>query len=665
MKHKISIFIILLTSCVFAVAQQMQGLAGPYTSKKYLLDQWFGINSQWIYPSRAYLKTVPASHFLQGVGINFNLSNENFDVVAQMLATHGFKRIRIEIDWGDLDYQTESNISSQPGLIAALQVAQKWGLRPLIVLNANQGNPCPHLAMIHTVMADAPQGARTVQLDGTSDLVVDYSGISNLTSYTMNQVIVTAINGNTVTLSQPLPVALSAGKAILMNTFKYVPFTVPDDPNYNAAQQGATRAGWDKYVLTIANIASQYLGTKPGSADMGFDLELWNEVSFGSQFLILPYYYGQPLLPDSLAVIGTLITNTTATLVQNPQQFAGVVLEDGFSNESPFSASSLEPARVGALGKHPYPGIATYPTGQQKGEAMLNALLQLDAYTFIPSYSGYMPEYYGTAIQTESIIRDLSPITTSIYGTLHGENARVIGGRVVPCTVFISEIGIMPAQVGVIDSPTALLMKGKGDSRMLAFFLNKGAGLVDLFAASGNGDWDFEVLSDAFLQYARSNSTYPSDDTPYVSPAVKIISGMVSQMENGLDNSLTESHTRRLEVKAVRDAHGHYQFAGDGTPAHPPGYDRDAFAFLPYQVNAHRFVIPYYVMTRNITQPLAPESFEIVFTGVHAKGASVRVYDPLNDVSVPVVVGSPVWDELRLTVTAADYPYLLIIDEAS
>jgi hypothetical protein len=664
MKHKISVFIVLIVSFLFAKAQETEGLAGAYTSENYLLDQPFGVNSQWIYPARAYLTTVPASHFLQGVGVNFNLSGENADLVAQMLATHGFKRMRVEIDWGDLDYQTESNISSQPSLIASLQAAQKWGLRPLIVLNANQGNPCPHLSMVHTVTANAAQGATTVQLDGTSDLVVGYSGISNLNSYTMNQVIVTGISGNTITLSQPLPVALTAGQVIGMNTFKYVPFTVPDDPNYNAAQQNATRAGWDKYVLAIGNIVSQNLGKKPGTADMGFDLELWNEITFGSQFLFLPLYYGQPLLPDSGSGVGDALEQGTAsTLVDNSQLFSGVVLEDGFANENPFAASSLELPRFGALGKHPYPVIATYPTGQQKVEAMLNALLQYEDYTFIPSYSGYMPEYYGTTIQTESIIRDLTSITTSIYGTLHGEKARVVNGKVLPCPVFITEIGIIPAEVGVWDSPTSMLMKAKGDSRMLVFYLNKGAGLVDLFAACGGGDWDYQVLSLAFEQYALSNSTYPANDTPYVSPAVHIISEIVSQMANGLDNSLTQSKTRALEVTEILGSNNNYQFAGDGTAAHPPGYDREAFAFLPYQVNAHRFVIPYYVMTRNIAQPLTPETFEITFTGIHTKGASVSVYDPLNDVAVPVVVNSATGDQLTLTVTAADYPYLLIINE--
>jgi len=323
---------------------------------------------------------------------------------------------------------------------------------------------------------------------------------------------------------------------------------------------------------------------------MGFDLELWNELTFGSQFLILPLYYGQAMLPDSLSVGNALMTNTAAMLTENARQFGGVVLEDGFANENPFAASSLEPPRFGALGKHPYPVAATYPAGQEKVEAMLNALLDLDDYSFIPSYSSYMPEYYGTTLQTETIIRDLTSITNSVYGTLHGQEARVIDGRVSPCTVFITEIGIIPAAVGVMDTPTSLLMKAKGESRILTFFLNKGARLVDLFAACGGGDWDYQVLSLAFEQYALTNSTYPADDTPYVSPALHIISEIVSQMGNGLDKSLTASKTRKLKVKGIRDSHNHYQFAGDGTAAYPNGYDREAFAFLPYQVNAHRFV---------------------------------------------------------------------------
>jgi hypothetical protein len=480
-------------------------LAGSYTDQDFLLDQPFGVVSHWIYPSRAYLTTVPASQFINGIGVNFSYGGpNNANVEAQMLATYGFKHMRIEIDWGELDYATESTIGSS-AILNALAAAKQWGLRPLIVLNANQGNPCPHpQTLSRTVTATAPINSTTVQLNDTSGLTVGYSGISQLTSYTMNEVLVTAINGNTITLSQPLPVGLNANQPIQMDTFKYIPFDSPNDPNYDAAQQAATLQGWNHYVNQIAYIVSQYMGTTPGSADMGFDMELWNELTFGSQFLVLPVYYGQypPPAGYSLGVVIENVLNTTiSAFTANSAQFGGVVLEDGFANEDPYHAASTEPAQVGAMGKHPYPVITTYPAGQTDAAAMLNALYFLGEYPqdydvpnnpptppyfpFVPTYTEYMPEYYGTTLQTETIIRDLTAITTSLYGVLHGENSRTdSNGNVIPCTVFISEIGIAPDEAipQVLDQAAALLMKAKGDSRALAFYLNKGASQVDLFA---------------------------------------------------------------------------------------------------------------------------------------------------------------------------------------
>jgi hypothetical protein len=635
-------------------------LAGNYIDQRYMTLQPFGYNSQWIYPWRSYMTTVPASAFINGCGVNFNNNGENIDLMAHMVSKYGFKRIRIEIGWGDLDYQTESMMLT-PSLIQSLQTAKTWGLRPLIVLNSNQGAPCPSLGFYHTVLVAAPIGSTSVTLDSTANLVVGKSGFSQLTSYTMCQVIITGINGNTVTLSQPLPVAFTAGQSVLMNTFKYVPFDVPDDPGYNASDQAATMAGWNHYTLTIAQLAAQYLGTT-GAADLGFDLEIWNEFSFGSQFLFLPYYYGRQPPSDGATITGLLRQNTADTATNNPSAFAGVTLEDGFGNQNPFVTPPTEPARIGAIGKHFYPQAVDYPSGQQKGGGMLNAQLVVEPppYPFVPTYNSYMPEYGGMTLQTEDIIRFLIPFTFQN----NGQNSRVINGIVVPCTSFLSEIGMAPSVVGITDSATAQLLKAKGDNRILTFYLNKGAGQVDLFAASGTGDSDFEVLSDAFLQYARANSVYPADDSQYVSPMLQILGRIVSQMQNGLDPAITEANTRPLAVKNISDTHNHFQFQGDGTAAHPPGYDREAFAFLPFQVNAHRFVIPYYVMTRNPVQPLIPEAFTLRLQGIHGIGAIVTAYDPLNDAVVPVTVKWARDAAVNLVVTAADYPYLLIIQES-
>jgi hypothetical protein len=140
---------------------------------------------------------------------------------------------------------------------------------------------------------------------------------------------------------------------------------------------------------------------------------------------------------------------------------------------------------------------------------------------------------------------------------------------------------------------------------------------------------------------------------------------MVKKMEAGLDASLKSSNARLLTVNSISDTHNNYQFVGDGTQAHPPGYDREAFQFLPYQVNKHRFVIPFYVMTRDIQQPLTPEKFTIDVSGIDAVGATFTVYDPLNETTVPKTINSRAANEVNLTVTATDYPYLLIVTEAT
>jgi hypothetical protein len=627
-------------------------LAGNYTDPAYLNDQGFNINSQWIYPARSYLQTVPASTFINGVGINWN-GTQNVNVVGQMLSNYGFKSVRIEVEWSALDYATESVFPAS--VQTQLQAAAAYGLRPLLLLNANEVAPCPYLTLHHTVSVAAAAGAIQVTLDSTADIVPGYSGFTNLTgSYVMCEALVTSVSGNTVTLSKPLPVAFSSGQSVSMNTLKYRPFDTPLDPLYNATTATASLNGWNNYALKLATLAAGIMGP------IGFDMEIWNELSFGSKFLALCNYYGTPPPPDAQDIWATIVSNTASTATANPAAFSGVRLTDGFANTVPWPASSNEPARIGGISKHPYPIYSAYPIGQQQipGGWMLNGLLLADNYTFVPAYMIYMPEYYGTSIQTETVIRDMAPINNGIYGVWHGANYRP--GN--PCPVFITEIGVQPAQVGITDTPSALLMKAKAASRMLCFFLNKGAAVVNLYSVSSSGDLDWQILLDSFLQYAANNTTYPSPDSGYVSPALKLISAIADQMSCGLDPTLTLANTTPLSVVSIADTHDHNQFSGDGTPAHPNGYDREAFQFLPFQVNHTRFVIPYYVMTRNITQALTPESFEIQVKGF-CKCASIQSFDPLNNVYMSVqskYLGHGVTD---ITLAATDYPYLLIVNQ--
>ena len=61
---------------------------------------------------------------------------------------------------------------------------------------------------------------------------------------------------------------------------------------------------------------------------------------------------------------------------------------------------------------------------------------------------------------------------------------------------------------------------------------------------------------------------------------------------------------------------------------------------------------------------LEPEKFTITIRGIDGRRAKVTAYDPLADRDVPLDVTSAMADALGLELPAADYPYLLIIQEA-
>ncbi|MCC6177966.1 MAG: hypothetical protein IT305_21915 [Chloroflexi bacterium] len=638
------------------MAQQPPDLTtGQYTNPAYLTAVPWGAHSHWIQPWRAYLETVPAATFVDGLGMHLNLQGENPDLVLRMLAEHGIRTVRIEVGWGRLTYD-ESRFD-MPELSPLLAAAQQYGVRPLILLNANHGQPVPMETVMRTAPLGALPGATKLRLDDTSGLRPGYSGLSNLTEHWAAEVLITGIDGNTVTLSKPLPVIIAPGARVQIATLRYRPFSAPGSADYQE-----TLNGWLGYVDRVAAATTAALGTD-GAADKGFDLEIWNELTFGSKFLsINNYYAGAPYKYAESDVIHDLETATAEHVAADPTRFGGVALTDGFASTSPWPAASTEPARVTALSKHPYPPRLRFPADEQRGQGHvgLNALGRPDKY--VPNYVARFPEYFGTAIQTETLIRDLAPLTTTIGGTEHGRNARPGD----PVETWITEANLAHDWTGMSPAlpPDAIgPFKAKVAARFVAFYLNKGASRLYLFALNDAGpNDDVNMVADTFLALARQpGTTYPADDTDYTSLPLRVLARMAARFADGLDRSLTE--TRPLTVTSVTDTHNHAQFPGDGSTEHPPLYDREVLAILPYQVNATRFVIPYYVMTRDILQSLAPEQFTVRLRGIRGTDAQVSVYDPLGDTDVPVDVLAADANSLTLSLTAADYPLLLSIEE--
>ena len=254
---------------------------------------------------------------------------------------------------------------------------------------------------------------------------------------------------------------------------------------------------------------TQALGTQI-TADKGFDLEVWNEMSFGSNFIYINSYYDPPLAKyNGDQAWGDIVKATSEVAQAKPEKFAGVLLCDGFSNTLPWQASSAEPPRVHALSHHPYAGRRNFPQ-DDKGDNLRDARLLPDPTKFVPAYSEVFPEYFATAIQTEYLMRDASPLTTDIYGTKHGRYARVVNGKVVPCPVWITEVGYGPNEDGIKDGPAALALKAKTTARYFCFYANKGVERLTLYDTS-SGDLGLGLVQDNFLQYAKTRTVYPQD----------------------------------------------------------------------------------------------------------------------------------------------------------
>jgi len=100
-------------------------------------------------------------------------------------------------------------------------------------------------------------------------------------------------------------------------------------------------------------------------------------------------------------------------------------------------------------------------------------------------------------------------------------------------------------------------------------------------------------------------------------------------------------------------------FGGDAK--HPPLWQRQAFAVLPFQVDEHRFVIAVYAMTYDVTKHFEPEPYRVTLCGFAGKVQSASLYDPVGDAKERVTVKSEGADGVSLEFAATDTPQLITI----
>jgi hypothetical protein len=613
----------------------------------------FGERSHWLQPWRAYLTTVPARKLANALGIVFNPPSQVAVKVSRQAAAAGIHRARLEISWCRVSYAEPERLTGMDRIETLLRAVKAAGLRPLILLNANHGCPGPVRNLPIDVVAPARAGDTQLVLDEQSAraVVPGHTGLDSGTPSKAAAYLFTKVTGTTVTLSRPLAQALDAGSHSA-STLKYEPFTRPGDDAF-----AETIGGWVRYVALVTDEVRQILGSDR------FDVEVWNELSFGSDFLDASTYYDPPVVTSDPRGTERAILERTIAYIRDPShRLRGVGIGDGFANERPWEAGSNVPPGTTAIDKHPYPPRREFPR-----QAVFSRVRPVDARgrpdgvrdaagrwrdSFVPGYTAFLPEYFLTAIQTETVIRDLSPVTTDVYGAPHGRATRPAGSP--PPVLWVTEAGMDPSSV---PAPVLPSFHAKGALRWATSWVNKGAAAIFFYAASSPG-WGIvspaEPGGGKTLQaLGRLTSTLARDARPITRP-------------------------RSLRLHAIADSSDRAQFAGDGTTMHPALSNRDVVAFFPFQSSNGRVVVAVYVMTRDLLHPyrpalpasdprrfdMPPQRFRLTLGGVAGLTGSVTLADPLTGGEAPVSVVSRRGGRVVVDVALTDSPRLLVLSAA-
>ncbi len=391
------------------------------------------------------------------------------------------------------------------------------------------------------------------------------------------------------------------------------------------------------------------------------------------------------------AVIRALLRETVA-YVRNPANgvAAGVGVTDGFASQSPFPSGAGAPVGLTALSKHPYAGLQSYPAAYRfKGIVPLDAFGERDIERgsdtplFVPTYQSLFPEVTLTGTHTETLIRDVAPFTNYIYGFPHGREVGPAEGS--PPREWVTEYNLGLGKAAVMGPDGTTPASGAGATltaadkahfhakvalRSLVADVGKGIAREYFYAAKAGG---LSLVGEEFFSALEANpGAYPGD-------------ALGGETMTGLRNMLARfkgpgpsGAPRQLQLQAIAQEGNHAQFEGDGSAAHPSLYDRDVLAVLPFQSSPTRFVMPVYVMTRNLLtlyQPNQPagdihrfdlpdETFRITLANLpeSATPPTITAYDPLRDQSTPARLVSRAGDTATIEIAATDYPRLLTIE---
>lgn len=581
----------------------------PYADPRLLDMPWGGYS--FVRPAwRGYVETIAAVDYLDGLGVVWGgaPAGVSESELAARIAAAGFSRVRLEIPWGSVAWDENGFVPADAERLArTLRALRAHGLRPLVLLNANHLQPGPVRWREVTVRRDAAAGAGTLAVSGD---------LADAERYTAT--VMTLADGvspgplvrpeslgdpSRLRLSKPLPRAVRAGERLRVALLKYAPLHRVGTPELEH-----TLGGWLRYTaLTAAFVATHY-----GSDD--FDVEIWNELTFGSAFLDAARYdSGLPQGPDLLQRGGQAWELARRTVELLAREHPRVRVISGFSNTTFFHVKVRDlPPGLHGQSYHPYGTARLCFAELRRGK---ESLLVDDA---VPPGCSVQPEGYAHSwLQTESLVRLIAPSVRA---------ERPAGSEVF--RHYITEHGFRPADLG-LEGAAARRAQRKFVLRAPLLWLGKG---IHAFYVYDAFDGEYGMFD------ARAEPT--------------IATAALARLTRRLAGALPIDAPRQLELAVENDP-------ARAMPAPIAGAaQRDLVALVPMQIDAGRFAIAAYVMTQDFPRDLSPQSYFIDVTGF-SSATTVTFYSPETDTLEPVRIMQNEQSALRIGVALTDVPRLI------
>jgi hypothetical protein len=698
-------------------------LDGPYENPTQA-NVPFGIISYYNQPWRAYMDTWAADKWLESLGTQWNVDRKYMEPLCRLFQETGLSSIRYEIGWGSMGWDDDLMPHVKANMKRDFTLFAKYGIRPLILLNAHHGVPCPVKDVNVTVVADAAKGDKTLKLKSADGIKPGYTGIQH-PEYIANYPTITKIDPDgTCTLSAGLPFDIKAGPFRLVQT-KYQPFQgtkLKDGTPVPAAQE--TFNGWLAYVAAVTKTAREALGTD-GQPDAGFDLEVWNEQTFGSNFLDINRYYDQKIaFAESFTYTHTramqpgyrpgatltfeqkgayaILPMTIDWAADPANKCPGVRVISGFANQWPWdNGTGLWDHQYG-FSRHYYTGgwrdcsPETPLSGRNTGT--IDALGNFDGKkdgkdwhtiapgsNFVPTFRCGFPEFMHSGFKTEMLSRDVTP--DSRWGYMNGHGRYTHNGDYQWARVWQTEVNYDRNQVidevcktaGVKrDDPRLLPMAARlaGKTLLRQYLFHAAKGLYRIYIFSPEPDpFGIGTLPKSFYTALEQNQYQLTDAVrKQVPPEWLGLRWLTTLMRTGEKLAAP----RPLQVRELVEYQPRLAYAGDGTPAHPHRWNRDFFAVMPFQLSASKYVIPYYVVTLDMSHTwdatkdpldparydMPPQQYDVTLDNVNGVGATVSAYDPMSNAAVPVQIVRGTASSVTVRLHAVDYPRYLVLTEA-